>query len=58
MIEPELRALDFMKIALFYLVYTSATITINQSKKKLNHNVYGHKISNEFDYGRYRTCTS
>ena len=31
MIEPELRALDFRKIALFYLVYTLATININQS---------------------------
>ena len=30
-IEPELRALDFMKIALFCLVYTLATININQS---------------------------
>ena len=31
LIEPELRALDFMKIALFYLVYTLVTINIYQS---------------------------
>ena len=29
-IELELRAPDFMKIALFYFVYTLATIIINQ----------------------------
>ena len=58
MIEPELWALDFMKIALFYLV------SINQKYKnisilmKLYHIVYGHKISNEFDYWRYWTSMS
>ena len=31
MIEPELRALDFMKIALFCLVYTLASVSLKQS---------------------------
>ena len=36
MIELELRALDFMKIALFCLVYALATININQSYWNFN----------------------
>ena len=31
MMEPELRALDFMKIALFCLVYTLASVNLKQS---------------------------
>ena len=49
MVWPELRALDFTKISLFFLVsniHKSEEILI-----KLCHNVYGDKVSDEFDYG-------
>ena len=58
-VGPELRALDFTKLLYCILpclhskIHTSEVILI-----KLCHNVYGYKISDEFDYGLDQTCMS
>ena len=49
--HPELFALEFGKIAESDFVYTLASTNIT----KLGQNVYGHKISDEFNYESNRT---
>ena len=49
-IGPELLELsvpELKKIAIFDFVYTLATAV----STKLGHNIYDHKISDEYDYG-------
>ena len=46
--QLELFALELGKIAAFNFVYSLAST-------KLGHNVYEHKISDEFDYGSSHT---
>ena len=48
--QLELFALELGKIAAFDFVYSLASTNINQNSTKLGHNVYEHKISDEFDY--------
>ena len=49
--QLELFALELGKIVAFNFVYSLASTNINQSAPKLGHNVYEHKISDEFDHG-------
>ena len=49
--QMELFALELGKNSAFDFVYSLASTNTNQSAKKLGHNVYEHKISDEFDYG-------
>ena len=54
----ELSALELEKLAIFDFVYTLASANIDQSVSNLVINIYAHKISYEFNYGRTRTRTS
>ena len=54
--QLELFALELLKIAAFGSVYSLTSTNINCLlsniyKYKLGHNVYEHKISDQFDYG-------
>ena len=48
--HPELFALEFGIIAESDFVYTPASTNIT----KLGHNIYSHKVLDEFDYGTNR----
>ena len=41
------------KFAIFDFVYTLASANMDQISTKLGHNIYAHKVSDEFDYGTY-----
>ena len=53
--QLELFALELGKIAVFDFVYSLPPTNINPISTKLGHNVYEHKISDEFDYGSNHT---
>ena len=48
--QMELFALELGKIAAFDFVYSLAFTIYKPISTKLGHNVYEHKISDEFDY--------
>ena len=70
--HPELFALEFGKIAEYDFAYSLSSTNIDQSapnlvimyviirpiSTKLGHNIYAHKVSDEFDYRSNRIRTS
>ena len=55
--QLELFALEFGKIAAFDFCLLSSIYKYKPINTKLGHNVYEHKISDEFDYGSSHTRT-
>ena len=53
--QLELFALELGKIAAFNFVLLSSIYKYKPVSTKLGHNVYEHKISDEFDYGSSHT---
>ena len=52
--QLELFALELGNIVAFYFVYSLAS-TNKPTSTKLGHNLYEHKISDEFNYGSSHT---